>query len=94
MRNQFADFLKRGRFVDTEGFSFKGDHCVAHAFLAEDGRLGVVVWNYSDKPEAVKVTAKERKLLGVYVPGSTEPLKDYESVSAESVCFYEWGKLN
>ncbi|MDA3926098.1 MAG: DUF6259 domain-containing protein [Kiritimatiellae bacterium] len=92
MRNQFADFLKRGRFVDIEGFTFKGDNCVAHAFRAEDGRLGVVVWNYSDKAQAVKISAAGRNLFGVYAPGNTEPVKVTESVPAESVRFYLWSK--
>jgi hypothetical protein len=92
MRNQFADFLKRGRFVDTEGFSFKGDHCAAHAFLAEDGRLGVVVWNYSGKPEAVEVAARERELIGAYTPGAPGSVRVTEPVPAESLCFYVWSK--
>ena len=75
MRDRFADFFKRGRFIDTEGFAFEGKESVARGFLAEDGRLGVVVWNYADEPQEVSVSAKGRKLQGVYAPGKTEPVR-------------------
>ena len=90
LRNQFAEFLKVGRFVDVEGISFEGSNCVANGYLAEDGRLGVVVWNYSDKPESVKLSAAGRKLLGEYVPGESKAAKAGGEVAAESVRFYLW----
>ncbi|MDA3924113.1 MAG: DUF6259 domain-containing protein [Kiritimatiellae bacterium] len=93
MRNQFADFLKNGRFIDVEGITFEGNNSVAHGFLAEDGRLGVVVWNYGDKPETVKLSAAGRKLLGEYVPGETKALKAGEPVAAEGIRFYLWSKV-
>ena len=90
MRDRFADFFKRGRFIDTEGFCFEGKDSVARGFLAKDGRLGVVVWNYGDEPQAVSVSAEGRELLGVFAPGETEPVKETEPVPAESVRFYLW----
>jgi hypothetical protein len=39
-----ADLFWRGRFVDTEGFAFRGEGLVAKGFAAGD-RLGVLVWN-------------------------------------------------
>jgi hypothetical protein len=92
MRDRFADFFKRGRFIDTEGFCFEGANFVARGFLAQDGRLGVVVWNYSGKPQAVSVSAKGRQLLGVFAPGETEPVDTTEAVPAESVRFLVWSK--
>ena len=90
MRDRFADFFKRGRFIDTEGFCFKGTDSVARGFLANDGRLGVVVWNYSDKPQTVSVSAERRKLLGVFVPGEPQPVEETRPVPAETVCFFMW----
>ena len=86
----FADFFKRGRFIDTEDFCFEGEDSVARGFLAKDGRLGVVVWNYGEEPQAVIVSAEGRKLLGVNAPGETEPVEETKSVPAESVRFYLW----
>ena len=90
MREHFADFLKRGRFIDTEGFAFKGEGCAARGFLAKDGRLGVVVWNYSDKSETVEISAAGRKHLGTFAPGETKPAAKTEPVPAESIRFHLW----
>lgn len=91
MRDRFAEFFKRGRFIDTEGFCFVGNDSVARGFLAEDGRLGVVVWNYGDKPQTVTISAVDRKLLGVFAPGEIKPARESEPVPAESVRFFLWG---
>ena len=90
MRDRFADFFKRGRFIDTEGFSFDGVDSVARGFLADDGRLGIVVWNYGDKPQAVNVSAEGRKLLGAFAPGESEPADENAFVPAQTVRFYVW----
>ncbi len=90
MRDRFADFFKRGRFIDTEGFVFEGQDSVARGFLAQDGRLGIVVWNHGDKPQAVSVSAQGRNFLGVFAPGETEPVEENQPVPSESVRFFLW----
>ncbi|NLX97849.1 MAG: hypothetical protein GXY83_16925 [Rhodopirellula sp.] len=90
MRDRFADFFKRGRFIDTEGFVFEGQDSVARGFLAQDGRLGIVVWNHGDKPQAVSVSAQGRNFLGVFTSGETEPVGENQPVPSESVRFFLW----
>lgn len=90
MRDRFADFFKRGRFIDTEGFCFEGDNSVARGFLAQDGRLGVVVWNYGRTPQVVSICAEGRRLLGVFAPAEAEPVGEDEPLPAESVRFILW----
>jgi hypothetical protein len=68
----------------------EGKDSVARGFLAADGRVGVVVRNYSDKPHAVRVSAEGCKHLGVYAPGETEPVGETKPVAADSVRFYLW----
>ena len=90
MRDRFGDFFKRGRFIDIEGFCFRGTDSVARGFLANDGRLGVVVWNHSEKPQNVTISAAGRKLLGVFAPGETTPVEESQPVPPETVRFFLW----
>ena len=61
-----SDLLLEGRFVDTDGFTFTGNGCLAKRFTGAKGS-GVLVWNIGKKP--VDVT-----IAGLGAPKSvTEP---------------------
>jgi len=51
IRNDNAPFLHGGRFNDNQGFTVSGetDNVIVKSYLAEDGRLGMAVWNAADK---------------------------------------------
>lgn len=77
------DLLRFGRFMDTQGFTFKGSHelCMAKAF-ASGGRTGVVLWNISgDKRLEYEVNVPGKTLVSAESP---EEL-DTSSVSPESL---------
>jgi hypothetical protein len=56
LRNQHADLLLEGRFVDNEGFLCDNSALSAHGFLAA-GRLAVALWNPTNTPQRAKVAA-------------------------------------
>ena len=75
LQRRFGDIFLSGRFVDDEGFSFSAPaHVCAKGFRAADGRLGVVVANFSKEPASVALSADGR-LLGAYEPetGAVNP---------------------
>ena len=49
-----TDLLLEGRFVDTDGFTFTGNGCLAKRFTGAKGS-GVLVWNMGKKPVAATV---------------------------------------
>ncbi len=54
-QRKFGKFFIEGKFVDTEGFTFKGDGCYAKRFIAKDGSNAVCVWNCGDKATDVAI---------------------------------------
>ena len=56
-----------GAFTDTEGVSFSGAGVVAKGFSA-DGRLGVVLWNTTDKQAAFTLSVPNGELVGAEEP--------------------------
>lgn len=77
------DLLRLGRFMDTQGFTFKGSHdlCMAKAFVSGD-RTGVVLWNISgDKRLEYEVNVPGKTLVSAESPEGL----DTSSVSPESL---------
>ena len=84
-----ADLLLEGRFVDTDGFSFKGKGCLAKRFEGTNGS-GVLVWNMGKKP--VDVT-----IAGLGAPTAvTEPeagaVSADRSLAADTLRLYRFAK--
>lgn len=48
LRKQYAKYFAYGTFVDEDGFTVTGAPFRQKAYLAEDGSLGVAVWNCTD----------------------------------------------
>ncbi len=77
------DLLRLGRFMDTQGFTFKGSHelCMAKAFVSGDW-TGVVLWNISgDKRLEYEVNVPGKTLVSAESPEGL----DTSSVSPESL---------
>ena len=72
--DRHKDLLRYGRFVDTVGFTIRGDSIRAKGFR-NDRDLGVVVWNTASKPQKVSVAAAGQNLQGTFEPerGSVRP---------------------
>ena len=66
-QKRHASLLMTGAFTDTEGFSFSGAGVVAKGFSA-DGRLGVVLWNTTDKQAAFTLSVPNGELVGAEEP--------------------------
>lgn len=56
LRQQNADVLLRGRFVDEDGFAWDNRALRAKGYKGENGQLGVVLWNPTDQPLRTTVT--------------------------------------
>jgi hypothetical protein len=56
LRNQHADLLLEGRFVDNEGFLCDNNALSAHGFVAHE-RLAVTLWNPTNAPQKARVAA-------------------------------------
>ena len=53
LRQQHSKFFHYGKFVDEDGFHCDKKVFTQKAYLAEDGSLGVAVWNSSDQADTV-----------------------------------------
>lgn len=56
LRQKYSKFFHYGKFVDEDGFECDKKVFVQKAYLAEDGSLGIAVWNSSDKEDSVTYT--------------------------------------
>jgi len=61
LRNQHADLLLEGKFVDSEGFVCDNSRVTAHGFVAGN-RLAVALWNPEETPQKAVVVAPGYKL--------------------------------
>ena len=87
-----AKYLWQGSFIDNEGIEFAGKNSGANGFLAADGSLGVLVWNYGEEPEAVKVAVPGFRLEAVFEPEKADAVDAKTPVPPESVRLYIWKK--
>lgn len=83
-----ADLLCRGRFVDEEGFVFRGEGLVAKGFAAGD-RLAVLVWNPGDKPAPFSLSAPDADLVSASDP-ENEDVEAFGALPAQSVRLVIW----
>lgn len=61
LRQQFADLLLEGRFVDNEGFLCDNSNIPAHSFVAGD-RMAITLWNPGETPQKPRITAPGYRL--------------------------------
>ena len=87
-----ADLFWRGRFVDGEGFTFKGRDLMAKGYTQGD-RLGVVVWNPTDKPAAFSLQVPRASLVSAAEP-EREACEPFSPVPAQSIRLLVWKKAN
>jgi hypothetical protein len=83
-----ADLFWRGRFVDEEGFAFRGEGLVAKGFAAGD-RLGVLIWNPGDKPAPFSLSAPGAGLVSSSDPEHGD-VEAFGALPAQSVRFLIW----
>lgn len=56
LRKQYAGYFAHGTFVDEDGFSTAGAAFRQKAYLSEEGKLGVAVWNSTDAKGTAEYT--------------------------------------
>lgn len=83
-----ADLLWHGRFVDEEGFAFRGEGLVAKGFAAGD-RLGVLVWNPGDKPAPFSLSAPDADLVSASDPEHGD-VEAFSALPAETIRLIIW----
>ena len=88
-RNQHADLLLRGRFIDTEGITVDGPDIVAKAFHS-DNHIGVILWNPTDQPHSAKVIVPNHTLSAVYTPETPETVDPAKPIPSESIRLLVW----
>jgi len=77
IRNKYRDYLVDGIFVDEVGFETDGVSFKAKGYLTKDKRLGVAIWNYSQKEETQEfINIKTGKKVLV-------------TLDEDSICFIE-----
>ncbi|QYY35227.1 DUF6259 domain-containing protein [Ruficoccus sp. ZRK36] len=79
-----TDILYRGRFLSDLGFALHTQELRARAFLAEDGRLGIVLWNPTDKPLTPALTVPGGTCLHADSPEG-EPAEPFAEMAPESI---------
>ena len=85
-----ADVLWHGRFVDNQGFDFKGDGLMAKGYAAGD-KLGVVVWNPSDKPATFSLAVPQARLVSATEP-ERDPVGPSGPLAPQSIRLLLWQK--
>ncbi len=87
-QRRFGRFFIDGKFVDTDGFIFTGEGCLAKRFIAKDGSSAVCVWNYGDKAADVKISGLgEAKEIAEPEAGIVSGAKPLEQNSIRIYCF-------
>ncbi len=84
--NGYARFLRCGRFMDTLGFTLKGDGIIAKAYQFEE-ELALFVWNNSSKEEKCEVMVDGMQLVECVEP-ETSIVDAQAPVPAQSVRVY------
>lgn len=59
LRQQYKKYFNYGKFVDQDGFTVEGTGMTQRGYLAEDGSLGIAVWNDSQTAATQTYTNKE-----------------------------------
>lgn len=70
-QKKHAELLMTGAFVDNEGFTFRGQGVVAKGYQAP-GRLGVILWNTTEKPAAFTLGVPSAELVSASEPERDE----------------------
>jgi alpha-galactosidase len=87
---RYASLLWRGRFVDDEGFQFKGEHLIAKAYAAGN-QLGILVWNKGDQPTTFSLNVPQAKLVTATEP-EYEKVEPFSPLPAQSIRLLVWEK--
>lgn len=85
-----ADLLRQGRFTDDEGFFFSGQGLVAKSF--QNGtRLGVIIWNPTERPATFTLRVAEAERVSVSEPGR-DRADAFSELAPQTVRFFVWQK--
>ena len=85
-QKEHADLLMNGCFRAGNGVELEAssEYVMANAFEAQDGKVGILVWNISDEPVTYKVTYPGFKAVGICAPDA-QGLKQGDPIAPESV---------
>ena len=77
LRKNYTKYFNYGKFIDQDGFTVEGSGMTQRGYLAEDGSLGIAVWNNSDATATQTYTNIKT--------GKTETV----TLEKDTVCFVE-----
>ena len=77
LRKNYTKYFNYGKFVDQDGFTVEGSGMTQRGYLAEDGSLGIAVWNNGDATATQTYTNIKT--------GKTETV----TLEKDTVCFVE-----
>ena len=53
--HKYEKHLLRGRFVDTDGFTWNNPYVIVKGYLADDGTMAAAIWNPTGKPQTLDI---------------------------------------
>ena len=59
--NEYADYILRGAFVDTDGFTCSDPAVIAKGYVAKDGSMAVALWNPTADDRTVELAHDGKK---------------------------------
>ena len=59
--NEYADYILRGAFVDTDGFTCSDPAVIAKGYVAKDGSMAVALWNPTADDRTVELVHGGKK---------------------------------
>jgi len=89
-QRRHRNFLLRGRFLDNVGVELGGDSksVAATRWLADDGRVAVLVWNASSEPRHLELKVDGVKWASAVLPLAANSLRLY-TVEGSYDCEYQ-----
>lgn len=65
---KYADYILRGTFVDTDGFTSDNARVYAKAWRSAQGGMAFTLWNPTDEDQAVTLTGADGRKITLTVP--------------------------
>ena len=91
-QRRHADLLWRGRFVDTEGLDLQGEGLIAKGYAAQN-RLGVLVWNPTNKVATFSAKVAGSRLVTAAEPGR-DRVEPFAPLASQTLRLLVWEKEN
>lgn len=66
--HQYADYLLRGTFVDTDGFTCSNPYVLAKGWKGKQGGMAVTLWNPTEREQRVTLRAEHGEPVTISVP--------------------------